>query len=166
MIRGLALDQKKRAILLLQDEGGRLLLPIWIGAPEANAIALALERKRSPRPLTHDLLKMIINALKAQVLKVELRGLKGGTYFADLYLQAQDETISRIDCRPSDAVALALRTGAPLWVASELLAVAQPLPERAQKQPPIFSADDEEGRQRMAKMLEEMDPKDFGEYEM
>lgn len=94
-------------------------MPIWIGENEAFAIALSLEGKKPPRPLTHDLLKLIIDAFQSEVVKVEVVALKmvneSGTYFAKIYIKSEGKVIA-IDARPSDSIALALRTGSAIFV--------------------------------------------------
>ena len=105
--------------MLLKEKFGDRTLPIWIGENEAFAIALSLEGKKSPRPMTHDLLKLVIDAFQSKVLKVEVVGLKmvndNGTYFAKIYLKSDGKVIA-IDARPSDSIALALRTESTIFV--------------------------------------------------
>jgi len=105
--------------VLLKEKFGDRTLPIWIGENEAFAIALSLEGKKSPRPMTHDLLKLVIDAFQSKVLKVEVVGLKmvndNGTYFAKIYLKSDGKVIA-IDARPSDSIALALRTESTIFV--------------------------------------------------
>ena len=104
---------------MLKEKFGERTLPIWIGENEAFAIALSLEGKKSPRPMTHDLLKLVIDAFQSKVLKVEVVGLKmvnnNGTYFAKIYLKSNGKVIA-IDARPSDSIALALRTDSTIFV--------------------------------------------------
>lgn len=104
---------------MLKEKFGERTLPIWIGENEAFAIALSLEGKKSPRPMTHDLLKLVIDAFQSKVLKVEVVGLKmvnnNGTYFAKIYLKSDGKVIA-IDARPSDSIALALRTDSTIFV--------------------------------------------------
>ena len=158
-------------ILVLQDEGGRFLLPIWIGVPEAGAIACSLQGQVLPRPMTHDLLSSVVRALGGEVLRVEIRGIDSGTFLADLCLRdatGQDRTI---DCRPSDAIALAVRTGAMIRVASSVLEAAQPLHADEAAAPSgtdgglsVVAADDAEGCARLALALERLSPEDFGKF--
>lgn len=170
-VRGLAIDPNSRLpILLLQDHGGRVLLPIWIGAFEAGAIATRLEDRSFPRPMTHDLLQKAIEALGGRVVRVDIRALEKGTFFADLHLETAAGEAVRIDCRPSDAVALAVRAEAPIRAAAKVLEAAQPMPsdeddEEAHPQQVVVPADDEEARARLAEQLAKMDPDDF-DYEM
>ena len=169
VIRGIALDGKKKApILLLQDRGERLLLPIWIGTMEAGAIYSAMEGHQASRPLTHDLLHSICQISDYRVLGVDIRGLEEQTFVADLRLQTPDGTVLRVDCRPSDGVALTIRAGGEIRVAHEVMNAAQPIEkseedERASAQ--FVSCDDETGRLRLEAALAEMTPEDFGEFE-
>lgn len=121
-VRGLTLDPVTNApIVVLKAEGGSRILPIWIGLFEANAIAIEMEKIDTPRPMTHDLLKNVIGLLEARVERVVVDNLRGNTFFASIYLQcgAQER---RLDARPSDAIALALRAGAPIFVTEDVLA--------------------------------------------
>jgi len=108
-------------LLLLEEVGGERVLPIFIGAPEATAIAYALQHLTTPRPMSHDLLGNVIGALGAKVFSVEITDLRDNTYFATLRL-VRDGTEVEVSSRPSDAVALALRVGAPILVSDELMA--------------------------------------------
>jgi bifunctional DNase/RNase len=110
---------KEMPILVLKDDGDGRILPIWIGQYEANAIALQLEGIRVPRPMTHDLLGHVLESLGATVREVRIRDMRGHTFFADLVLLVQGREVS-LDARPSDAVALAVRTGADILVESSL----------------------------------------------
>jgi bifunctional DNase/RNase len=120
-------------ILLLEEVHGKRILPIFIGQPEAAAIAYALQEVETPRPMTHDLMGEIITSLGGKVFNVEIQNLVGSTYYAALRILLNGAEVT-ISARPSDAVALALRVGAPILVNDELMdAEAQ-----------IFEADDEE----------------------
>lgn len=188
-IRGLALDPSNRSpILLLQDTGRRLLLPIWIGPYEATAILSQLEGRVPARPMTHDLLVTLVETLDAEVIGVDICALRDGTFYADLRLRTPDVPELRIDCRPSDGIAITVRTHGEIRVEAAVLDAAQPLeeflaadgkaPDRAtddapgpdageRRGPPgLFVADDDtEGRARLAALLEDMEPEDFGEFE-
>ena len=120
-------------LLLLEEVGGNRVLPIFIGAPEATAIAYALQGIEAPRPMSHDLLGNVITALGAKLFSVEIVELVDNTFFASLRLLRGVEEIS-VSARPSDAVALALRVGAPLLVHDDLM--------NAEGQ--IYAADDED----------------------
>jgi bifunctional DNase/RNase len=118
---GLALDEDSQVpVLVLKDLEEKTVLPIWIGAMEAMAISLALNDVKLPRPMTHDLLLNAIRDLDATVLKVEVISLKEGTYYAEIEVD-QKGTKKRIDSRPSDGIALALRANVPIFVAREVL---------------------------------------------
>ncbi len=108
-------------LLLLEEVGGERVLPIFIGAPEAAAIAYALQGADSPRPMSHDLLGNVIQALDAQVFSVEITELVDNTFYANLRLVRGEREIV-VSARPSDAVALALRVGAPILVGDDLMA--------------------------------------------
>ena len=120
-VRGLTLDPVTNApIVILKSEGGTRLLPIWIGVFEANAIALEMEKISTPRPMTHDLLKSVIELLGARVERMVVDKLEENTFFASVYLRSGGQEL-RLDARPSDAIALALRTGARIFVAHDVL---------------------------------------------
>lgn len=108
------------SLLLLEEVGGDRVLPIFIGAPEATAIAYALQHIETPRPMSHDLLGNVITALGARLFAVEITHLLDNTFYANLRLLRDGREIL-VSARPSDAVALALRVGAPLWVSDELM---------------------------------------------
>jgi hypothetical protein len=120
-VRGLALDPVTNApIVILKAEGGTRLLPIWIGLFEANAIAIEMEKIVAPRPMTHDLLKNMIEILDTRMERMVVDNLQENTFFASIYLRTNGRE-HRLDARPSDAIALALRTGAPIFVTDDVL---------------------------------------------
>lgn len=126
-VRGLAVDANTRQpVVILADLAEARFLPIWIGVFEADAILLALEDIKVPRPATHDLMKSLVQAFGAQLLRVFIHALdeESSTYYARLVLKRGDEAELEVDARPSDSVALALRLGAPLFVAEDVLARA------------------------------------------
>jgi len=108
-------------LLLLEEVGGERVLPIFIGAPEATSIAYALQKLETPRPMSHDLLGHVISALGAKVFSVEITELRDNTFYANLRL-VREGTEVEVSARPSDAVALALRVGAPILVNDDLMA--------------------------------------------
>lgn len=118
-VKEIAFDAGMNPVLLLVDEDGSRVLPIWIGPFEAHAIALALEGTQPARPLTHDLLKSICDKLQARVTSVVICDVQEGTYFAELHLE-RNGTEAVLDARPSDAVALALRTVAPIFITDKV----------------------------------------------
>lgn len=139
-------------IVLLRESGGSRYLPIWIGAGEATAIAFALEGVEPQRPQTHDLLRVVVEALEAQVDRVVITELHDGIYYADLVFARDGEEIV-VSSRPSDAIALAARTQSPLFVAPAVLDEAGV---------EIRDEDEEEEVERFRSFLEEVTPEDFG----
>ena len=127
-IRGLMVDPSTNMpIVLLKDPQSEALLPIWVGLYEANAIALEVEKSQTPRPLTHDLLKNLIHGLNAHVQRVVVTELKDDTFYAVIWMEQNGEIVA-LDSRPSDALALALRTDCPIFVDEEVLRAAKVLP--------------------------------------
>ena len=155
-IKGLMLDpSSKLPIVILRDDDQRYLLPIWIGVFEANAIALRVEEIETPRPMTHDLLQSALAELGVEVEKVLISDLQENTFYAMIYLRHDGEELT-LDSRPSDAIALALRAEAPIFVLPRVLESAKSLDMAG-------SVEDDD---RMKKWLEEVDPEDLGKYEM
>ena len=124
-IRGLVMDPSTRMpIVVLNDLSGEVVLPIWVGLFEANAIALEIEKSTTPRPMTHDLLRNVIHGLNAQVTRVVVAALHEDTFHATIWVEQGSEPVA-IDARPSDAIALALRADCPIYVSRELLEQAR-----------------------------------------
>lgn len=142
-------------IVVLRDDEGDRVLPIWVGVFEANAIALQIENVAPARPMTHDLLRNVIEALDATVERVVVYDLRENTFYARIFLQASGEP-RVIDARPSDAIALALRVRAPIFVEEDVINNAKGL----DVQPEKGDAD------RLQKWLESLDPDDLGKYKM
>lgn len=139
-------------IVLLREVGGTRYLPIWIGANEATAIAFALEGVEAERPLTHDLLKLVAEALAASVDRVVVTELRDGIFYADLVFRQEDEEVI-VSSRPSDAIALAARTSAPLFASPAVL-------EEAGVE--IRDESEEEEVERFREFLDNIAPEDFG----
>jgi uncharacterized protein len=155
-IKGLMVDPiTNTPIVILRDKEGQRVLPIWVGIFEANAIALQIENVSTPRPMTHDLLRNVIQDLNASVEKIVVSDLQENTFFALIYLSLKGETLA-IDARPSDAIALALRTKAPIFVEDSVIDNAKPFE---------FSSDKPDA-ERLHKWLESLDPDDLGKYKM
>src|SRR5665811_2026400 len=115
-IKGLMVDPiTNMPIIILRDSDGQRVLPIWVGVFEANAIALQIENISTPRPMTHDLLRNALRDLDAKVQRILVSDLKDNTFYALIYVECKGEVVA-IDARPSDAIALALRTQAPIFV--------------------------------------------------
>jgi bifunctional DNase/RNase len=155
-IKGLMVDPVTNTpIVILRDREGQRVLPIWVGIFEANAIALQIENVATPRPMTHDLLRNVIQDLRATVQKVVVCDLQENTFFALIYLHLNGDTLA-IDARPSDAIALALRTRAPIFVEDSVIDHAKSIDFSSEK----ADAD------RLHKWLESLDPDDLGKYKM
>ena len=130
---GLTIDpQSKTPIVVLREASGDAVLPVWVGAMEAMAISLVLNNESRPRPLTHDLFLMTLKAFKAELRRVEINDLREGTFYAVLVLSGPDGR-TRVDCRPSDAIALAMRAGAPILVEEEVLRLSAEEQQRAEQ---------------------------------
>ncbi|HYE89385.1 MAG TPA: bifunctional nuclease family protein [Terriglobales bacterium] len=159
-VKGLALDPLSNLpIIILRDEDDKRSLPIWIGIYEANAIALELEKIETPRPMTHDLIKNILETIEARVLKVMVTDLKENTFYAVLHLQS-GATEYTVDSRPSDAIALALRVGAPIYVEEEVVRKAKSLEVVGKEGEPV-KADDPD---RLREWLQNIKPEDFEKF--
>jgi uncharacterized protein len=155
-IKGLMVDPiTNMPIVILRDKEGQRVLPIWVGIFEANAIALQIENISTPRPMTHDLLRNVIQDLKASVQKIVVCDLQENTFYALIYLRLNGDTLA-IDARPSDAIALALRTRAPIFVEDTVIDNARTVDVTSEK----ADAD------RLHKWLESLDPDDLGKYKM
>jgi bifunctional DNase/RNase len=159
-VRGLALDPlSNMPIIILKDEEDKRSLPIWVGIFEANAIALELEKIATPRPMTHDLIKNILETVEARVLKVVVTDLKENTFFAVLHLQL-GETEYTVDSRPSDAIALALRVAAPIYVDEDVVRKAKTLEVAAKDAEPVKTDDPD----RVKEWLGSIKPEDFEKF--
>jgi len=156
MVRGLALDPiTNMPIIILKDVDDRKALPIWVGIFEANAIALELEKIVTPRPMTHDLIKNILDQLGATVQQIIINDLRDNTFYAVIEISINGNRIA-IDSRPSDAIAIALRVSAPIFVVDEVINKAKS----------IDVSDEKEENDRWREWLEKLKPEDFGKYRM
>src|SRR4051794_35898449 len=143
-------------IALLREVGGaRRVLPIFIGAPEATAIAFALEEVVTPRPMTHDLIREVLDDLGVSVEKITVTQLQEGTFFAELELNARDG-VHTISSRPSDAIALAARTGSPIYAAEQVLDEAGYLADEDGDEP-----EEEEVVEQFKSFIDTVNPEDF-----
>jgi uncharacterized protein len=155
-IKGLMVDPiTNMPIIVLREVEGQRILPIWVGVFEANAIALQIENITTPRPMTHDLLRNVIADLKADVQKIVVSDLKENTFYALIYLTINGEAMA-IDARPSDAIALALRARAPIFVEDAVIDHAKT----------VDFAPEKGDSERLQKWLESLDPDDMGKYKM
>jgi bifunctional DNase/RNase len=125
MIKALLVDPSNNSpVVLLKDRDSRKALPIWIGDAEAISIAFGLQSEEFPRPLTHVLMKAMLEDLKASVERVVIKGMKDGTYFASIYVKDDQGDVLEFDARPSDSLALSLRAGCPIYIADEVFETA------------------------------------------
>jgi bifunctional DNase/RNase len=142
-------------IVILKDKQGDRVLPIWVGIFEANAIALQIENIATPRPMTHDLLRNVIKDLDGTVERVVVCDLRDNTFYAVIHLTVRGESVA-IDARPSDAIALALRTRSPILVEEAVIDNART----------VDLPSDREDSKHLKKWLEELDPDELGKYKM
>ncbi len=155
-IKGLMVDPvTNMPIVILRDDAGGRVLPIWVGIFEANAIALQIENVTTPRPMTHDLLRNVIADLDGAVERIVVSDLKDNTFYALIHVRFQGELIA-VDARPSDAIALALRVSAPIFVEETVVKNAKNLE---------FTPDKGDS-ERLTQWLENLDPEDLGKYKM
>ena len=156
-IRGLMLDPvTNMPIVILKDIASEIVLPIWVGVFEANAIALELEKTATPRPMTHDLLRNLAVGLGGVVTRVVVSDLREDTFFATIWMTQDGETLT-VDARPSDALALALRWDCPIFIARKVL--------RESKQAASASGS-EVNADELRRWLENLNEDDTGQYKM
>jgi len=151
VVHGVTLDPVSQMpiVVLKAKESDETILPIWIGAFEANGIAMKLQEVEPPRPMTYDLMKSVITEMGGNVERIVINDLKDSTYYAEIHIQHNGDVLV-IDSRPSDAINLALRFGAPIFVAEEVLEKSKvPEPE------------EDEERQKLKEWLENIRPEDF-----
>lgn len=159
-VAGLTIDPLTNSpIMILKDVASDTAVPIWIGLLEATAIASELENIKFSRPMTHDLLKNIMDSLNVRVTRIEVCDLRDNTYFALIYLKTGDREFS-IDARPSDAIALALRAKAPIFVAELVIQKSRRVDLGAQE---VITTDE---AKKWTEILEQLDPEDFTKYKM
>ncbi len=155
-IKGLMVDPiTNMPIVVLKDKDGERVLPIWVGVFEANAIALQIENVATPRPMTHDLLRNVIVDLDGAVDRVVVSDLQESTFFAIIHLTVKGEHLV-VDARPSDAIALALRTRAPILVEEAVIDNAKT----------VDFASESVDSDRLQQWLESLDPDEMGKYKM
>ena len=156
-IRGLMVDPSTNMpVVILKDPNSDTVLPIWVGLYEAQAIQLEVMKATTPRPYTHDLLKNVVLGLNAEVRRVVVSELRGDTFYAVIWMEQNGEIVA-LDARPSDALALALRSDCPIYVAEEVLHAAKVLPNSAETQP---------SEQDLRRWLENLGDEDMGKYKM
>ena len=155
-IRGVMMDHvTNMPIVVLKDLGGETVLPIWVGIYEANAIALEIEKVSTPRPMTHDLIKILLMGLETGIQKVVVNELKDDTFFAVIWLEKDGKLIS-VDSRPSDALALALRLDCAIYVEDSVLQTSKNSTAVSEKV----------NNEELRKWLENLNDEDLGRYKM
>ncbi len=155
-IRGLMMDpMTNMPIVVLKDLNGDSVLPIWVGIYEANAIALEIEKVTTPRPMTHDLIKVLLMGLDTSIKKVVVSELKEDTFYALIWLERDGKLIS-VDSRPSDALALALRHDCPIYVEEKVL----------QSSRNSGNVSEKVNNEELRKWLENLNDEDLGRYKM
>ena len=160
-VSGLTMDPiTNTPIVILKDLEEKKAIPIWIGIFEASAIATEIEKITFSRPMTHDLLNEILKVLKAEVLRVEIHDLRNNTFFANIQLLTEGNVIT-IDARPSDAIAIALRAGAPIFVDTKVIEKSRNV-DFGTKMTDL----DRLKKEKLAEFLENLSPEDFGKYKM
>ena len=155
-IRGLMMDPVTQTpIVILKDLSGNTILPIWVGMYEANAIALEIEKVSTPRPMTHDLIKILLMGLDTGIKKVVVSELRDDTFYAIIWLEKDGELIS-VDSRPSDALALALRLDCPIYVEDQVLKTSKS----------SSTVSDKVTNEELRRWLESLNDEDMGRYKM
>ncbi|MCS7165499.1 MAG: bifunctional nuclease family protein [Candidatus Calescibacterium sp.] len=152
------------AVVILKEENGSAILPIIIGHFEASSIAIALEKLKIERPMTHDLIKNILEKLDIKIQKVVITELRGSTYYATIYIQKENKIIE-IDARPSDSIAIAVRIGCPIFVNENLLQNL-PILEYTEKSEikSVSAVPEDEEKEKFRQFLEKIKPTDFLKY--
>lgn len=152
-VMGIALDSRTGTpIMVLNDKENRRALPIWIGTAEASAIIRQLEGIQTSRPMTHDLIQAVLNQCSLQMNRVEINDLDADTYFASIYLEDSEGNETAIDARPSDAVALALKTESPIYGTANVIAEGTISTDKAR---------DEEEAEEFRDFIKDLKPSDF-----
>jgi len=153
-------------VVVLQEKGGARMLPIWIGQVEAESIVMQMHNMKRSRPLTHDLCKSIILATGSELRRVQITRVESNTYFGELHLDRDGKSL-RVDSRPSDAIAIALRLDAPIYASDALLVSAEEEEESSEfSVPPDTGARDstELSAEQLKEYLEQLRPEDFGKF--
>jgi bifunctional DNase/RNase len=164
-VLGLAVDARMQPVVLLTPldagDGPRTLVPIWVGSQEAASISIAVSGQEPPRPLSHDLMHRLLEAVGATVDRVDVTRIEDGTFYAELSITTVTGPLT-LDCRPSDAIALASRVGAPLFVGEAVLEEAGILEDETDTD--AGDSDDEDPEEKVAefrRFLDDIDPEDF-----
>ena len=162
-IAGMTMDPASNTpIIILKSEKDDQAIPIWIGLLEATSIASALQNIRFDRPMTHDLFKNFTELLDISVSRIEICDLVNNTFYAQIHFMSKENSDFSLDARPSDAIAIALRFGAPIYVADKVITKSK-VPDAEENAEVVDTS--EEG-QKWAKYLEKLSPEDFGKYKV
>lgn len=169
VVSRLGMDPGSQAyVVVLQEKGGARLLPIWIGHTEAESIVMHIHNIKRPRPLTHDLCKNIIIGLGTVLRRIEITRVENNTYYGELHLE-RNGSVSRVDSRPSDAIAIALRCDAPMFASESLLMMPE---DEEEEEKPTFSTpapsreETELSAEQLKEYLEHLRPEDFGKFNL
>ncbi len=159
-VKGIVVDPKaNNPVVVLVDLGGQKALPIWIGVFEAEAISRGIENVVTLRPMTHDLMKQILDTFHASLVRVVINDLKGNTFYANLHLNIEGKDLV-VDSRPSDAIALAVRVKAPIFVSETVVKSTEQLGILA------TNLAEEQQQDELNDIIDRMKPEDFGKYKM
>jgi bifunctional DNase/RNase len=166
-IEGIALDKSNsQPVIILKTEDGEQTIPIWVGVLEATSIASALNGVNFDRPMTHDLFKNFMGLLDIHVSQVDICDLKDNTYYAKIHFLAKDDTFA-MDARSSDAIAMAIRFDAPIYIDDDVIRKSQAVIERNKAQDKDAEVlDTSEDGEKWAEYLKKLDPEDFGKYKV
>jgi bifunctional DNase/RNase len=167
-VNGLILENKtQQNVVILREAEGQRILPIWIGPGEAHAIRRLLQEEEFPRPLTHDLICIVVEGLRAKITRVVIADLRENTFFASVFIERESEVLS-VDARPSDSIAIALRAKAAIYVNEKLLQ-EPPRPDEGGggpggEGPPKPTEEDQ--AEQLRRYLEGLNPEDFGKFQL
>ena len=164
-VQGMTIDPFTNSpIVVLKDLNDEQAVPIWIGLVEASAIAMELEQVKLPRPMTHDLLSNVIKAMGGKVVRIEVCDLRDNTYYGMVHIEIGDKVL-KVDSRPSDAIALSLRTDAPIFVAAHVIEESRAV-KSVEGEGGEELTEEERRKKELIDMLEDLEPEDFGKYKM
>jgi bifunctional DNase/RNase len=166
VVSRLGMDPTSQAyVVVLQEKGGERLLPIWIGQAEAESIVRHMHNVKRERPITHDLCKSLITSMGATLRRIEVTHIENKTYFAELHLE-RNGTIVRVDSRPSDAIAVAVRMDAPIFAADALLEVPEADDDDTDTTSFSQSTEGSLSAEQLKAFLEHLRPEDFGKFNL
>lgn len=165
-VHGLILEKNSQQnIVVLRELDGERILPIWIGPGEAQAVRRMLAEEQFPRPLTHDLMVTMVEGLRAKITRIVIADLRENTFYASVFLEREGNVLS-IDARPSDSIAMALRAACPIFVNESLLQDPPSEASESPDAPPERELTDEERAEQLRRYLENLNPEDFGKFQL